>query len=114
MSSMHCNSCIKLDRILKRVSNIKPFINKYNWDRIKYPSKIDDKKTFEKSNPTIALDVLHIKEIDIYPAYISKINLDFEKQIIFVAIPNEKRKVGIILQEKTIRIVQRNTMKTPR
>ena len=25
-----------------RVSSIKPFINKYNWDGMKYPSKIDD------------------------------------------------------------------------
>ena len=25
-----------------RVSNIKPFINKYNWEGINYPSKIDD------------------------------------------------------------------------
>ena len=24
---------------LERVSNIKPFINKYNWKRINYPSK---------------------------------------------------------------------------
>ena len=37
-----------------RVSNIKPFINKYNWKYINYPSKIDDWKTFEKNNPTIA------------------------------------------------------------
>ena len=26
----------------ERVSNIKPFINKYNWKGINYPSKIDD------------------------------------------------------------------------
>ena len=38
----------------ERVSNIKPFINKYNWKRINYPSKIDDWKMFEKSNPNIA------------------------------------------------------------
>ena len=31
----------------ERVSNIKPFINKYNWKGINYPSKIDDCKTFE-------------------------------------------------------------------
>ena len=32
----------------ERVSNIKPFINKYNWKVINYSSKIDDWKTFEK------------------------------------------------------------------
>ena len=31
----------------KRVSNIKPFINKYNWKGIIDPSKIDDWKNFE-------------------------------------------------------------------
>ena len=36
----------------ERVSSIKPFINKYNWKGINYPSNIDDWKTFEKNNPT--------------------------------------------------------------
>ena len=46
----------------KRVSNIKRFINKYNWKRINYPPKIDDWKTFAKNNPIIALNILYIKE----------------------------------------------------
>ena len=50
----------------ERVSNIKAFINKYNWKEINYPSKID--------HWTIALDILHIKEKEIFPAYISKHN----------------------------------------
>ena len=32
----------------ERVSNIKPFINKYNWKGINYSSKLDDWKTNEK------------------------------------------------------------------
>ena len=40
-----------------RVSNIKPFINKYNGKGINYPSKTDHWKTFEKNNPTIALNI---------------------------------------------------------
>ena len=39
----------------ERVSNIKPFENKYNWEGINYSSKIDNWRTFEKNNPTIAL-----------------------------------------------------------
>ena len=54
------------------ISKIKPFINKYNWSGIKYLSKIDSGKTFEKNNPTVALNILYIKEKEIYPAYISK------------------------------------------
>ena len=34
---------------------------------------MDDLKTFEKNNPTIALDVSYIKEKEICPGYISKI-----------------------------------------
>ena len=37
----------------ERVSNIKPFTNKYNWKGKNYRSKIDDWKTFENNNPTI-------------------------------------------------------------
>ena len=32
----------------ERVWSIKTFINKYNWEGINYPSKIDDWKTVEK------------------------------------------------------------------
>ena len=64
----------------ERVSNIKPFINKHNWKEINYSSKIDDWKTFEKNNLTIALSILYIKEKWIFPADISKINSDCEKK----------------------------------
>ena len=56
----------------QRISKIKPFINKYNWNGIKYPSKIDDWKTFEKNNLTIAPSILYIKEKEIHPNHISK------------------------------------------
>ena len=59
---------------LERVSNIKPFINRYNWERIGYPSKTDEWKTFERNNSTIALNILFIKEKEILPASISKLN----------------------------------------
>ena len=69
----------------ERVSNIKTFIN--------YPSKIDDWRTFEKNNPTIALNVLHTLNIlhilHKSPAFISKINSNCEKQIIILRISNE-------------------------
>ena len=57
----------------KRVSNIKPFINKYKWKRINYQSKVDW-KTLEKNNPTVALNTLYIKEKEICPADILKIS----------------------------------------
>ena len=34
------------------------------------------------NNSTIALNVLYVKKINLYPAYISKHNLDHENQVI--------------------------------
>ena len=53
---------------------------------------------FEKNNPTVALNILYIKEKEIFPAYISKINSNCEKQIIILIIRNEEKKDDIILQ----------------
>ena len=44
------------------MSNIKPFINKYNSKGINYPSEIDDWKKFEKYNLASALNLLYAKE----------------------------------------------------
>ena len=75
----------------KRFSNIKLFINKYNWKGINYPLNIDDWKTFEKNYLTIALNILFIKEKEIHPAYISKHKSSCEKQKILLMIPNEDK-----------------------
>ena len=95
MLSICGNCCIILSKIKwnpERVSNIKPFIS--------YPSKIDHWKTFEKSNPKIAINILHIKEKKICPPYSSKINSNCEKQIILLTIPNEEKKVWHYLSLK--------------
>ena len=73
------------------VSNFKSFMNKCNWNGIKYPSEIDHSKRFLKSNSTIALIALYIKEMEICPVHISKINSDCEKQIILLMISNEEK-----------------------
>ena len=58
----------------ERISKIKSFMNKYNWEGISYPSEKNDWKKFEKNNVTIALNVL------IYPFHVSKHNSNREKQ----------------------------------
>ena len=50
----------------QRIAKIKPFINKYNWERINFLSEKDDCKKFEKNNVTIAPNVLYAKNIYIY------------------------------------------------
>ena len=47
----------------ERISNIKPFINQYNWEGIDFPDGIKDWKKFERNNKTIALNILYIPPI---------------------------------------------------
>ena len=61
MLSIRCNSGVnheKIDKHSERITKIKPFINEYNWEGIKFPSEKDDWKKFEKNNRAIALNVL--------------------------------------------------------
>ena len=46
----------------ERITKIKPFINKYNWKGINFPSEKDDWKKIKKNNVTIALNVLYAKK----------------------------------------------------
>ena len=92
MFSICGNCCIKYggtESHPENVSDVKPFINKYKWNGIKYSSKIDYRKTLVINNSTTALNVLYIKDICL--AYISKVNSNCEKQIILSMIPNEEK-----------------------
>ena len=46
----------------EEITKIKPFMNKYKWERINFPSEKDDWKIFEKNNVTIALNVFYAKK----------------------------------------------------
>ena len=57
------------------------YIDSPEWIRTKKTTKnrpkisrTDDWKTFEKNNPTIALNIMYIRKKGTCPAYISKIN----------------------------------------
>ena len=56
----------------QKITKIKPFINKYNWEEINYSSEKDDQKNFQKNNVAIVLNVLYTKKEKMYPAYVSK------------------------------------------
>ena len=48
-----------IDNHPKRISKIKPFINKYIWKDIDFPAMSEDWKKFELNNE-IALNILYI------------------------------------------------------
>ena len=87
------NEEIKKD--LQRITKIKPFINKYNWEGINFPSEKDDWKKFEKNNVTIALNVLYTKKEKLYPSYVSKYNSNHEKQVILLN-DSKWRRTGMV------------------
>ena len=74
----------------ERISNIKPFIDQYNWEGIDFTSGIKDWKKFERNNKTIALNILFIphntKAINL--AYKSKYNRKRENQVVLLMITN--------------------------
>ena len=76
---------------LQKIATIEPFINKYNYEGINFPSEKDDWKKNENHNVTIALNVLHAKKEEIYPAYVSKHNCNREKEAILLMIPNRQK-----------------------
>ena len=60
------------------------FIKKYNWKGIRYPSGKDDWKKFEKNNPTIALNVLYAREMEIGPArFKTQVKKNYSKKKLF-------------------------------
>ena len=76
----------EIKKYLQRITQIKPFMNKYNWERKYFPSEKDDWKKIEKNNVTYIL-------LKIYPAYVSKHNWNREKEDInfFILIPSWER-----------------------
>ena len=76
----------------ERISKLKPFINRYNWEGIDFPAGQKEWIKFEKNNKTIALNVLYIphntKTISI--AYRSEYNNKHKKQVILLMINQGK------------------------
>ena len=65
MLLIRCKSRVKFIRQKndpQRVTEIKPFINKYNWKGINFQPEKDDWKKFEKNNVKIALNLLYAKK----------------------------------------------------
>ena len=75
----------------KRISNIEPFINQYNWEGIDFPPGIKDWN--KRNSKTIALNILCIpsntKTINI--AYKSKYHRKRENQVVLLIITNREQ-----------------------
>ena len=97
----------------QRRAKMKPFINKYDWEGISYPSEKDDqkknlRKNFGKNNVTIPLNVLHAKKKK--KNYIlfmfQKITQIVKKKLILLKILNGET-MALSCSQKTICIIKR-------
>ena len=77
----------------ERISNIKPFIDQYDWKEINVSSNKKNWNEFEKNNKTIALNILYVPHNteEIRHAYKSKCNLNRENQVILLMITDSKK-----------------------
>ena len=99
--------------IPERVSNIKPFINKLNQEKINYLPKIDNWKTFEKNSRKIAFNIFYTKEKEICPIYISKNTSNCEKTNNSINdSKRRKRKMALSCSKKNNCMIKRINIKT--
>ena len=75
------------------MSDIKPFINQYNWKENDFPSYRKDWKKFESNNKSIALNILYVPYNTKYirPAHVSKHNYKHKNQVILLMITDGKK-----------------------
>ena len=82
----------KIKKKPQRVSKIKPFIEKYNWEDIDFPSTSKDWKKIE-SNNEVTLNILYVtyntKKINV--AYKFKNNLTQERQVILLMVSDGQK-----------------------
>ena len=77
----------------ERISKLKPYINKYNWEGIDFPVGPKEWQKFERNNKTIALNILFIspntKTTSV--AHRSEYKTKFRKQVILLTITDGKK-----------------------
>ena len=77
----------------ERISKLKPYINRYNWEGIEFPAGPKDWKKFERNNKANVLNTLFIPHNTktIRVAYRSEYNNMCKKQVILLMITGGKK-----------------------
>ena len=76
----------------ERVSNIRRFVDQYNWEEIDFPAEIKDWKKFEWNNNTIALNILFIPHnTETNLACKSKYNRKCENEVVLLMITGSEK-----------------------
>ena len=80
----------KIKKHLQGISQIKPFIDQYNWKDVDFPSHSKDWKKFGSNNKSIALNILYVPH-NAENAYKSKYNLTRENNVILLMITDGEK-----------------------
>ena len=72
----------------QRISKLKPYNNKYNWEGINFPAGLKEWQKVERNNDTIALNVLYVEQNTKKLSVVcnSKYNNKRKKQVILLII----------------------------
>ena len=95
----------KNQRDPQRKSKIKTFMNKYNWNGIKYPSKIDDWKAFEKNIQQLLLIFYIINKKKYTLLIFQNITQPVKNKYFFYVSEWKKRKMALSCSKKIICII---------
>ena len=81
-----------IGKIPRRISKIKPFISKNNWDGTEFPTGPKDSKNFEQNNKAIAFNILYLSynTKQVCCAYKSKCDNKRKNQVILLMITDCK------------------------
>ena len=97
----------EIKKDLQRITKVKSFINKYNWEGINFLSEKDDWKKIGKNSVTVTINVLYAKkEKNIYPANVSKQNSNQKTGYSFN--DSKRRRMALPCSQKTISVIERN------
>ena len=89
----------EIDSDHQRISKLKPFVDRYNWSGIKFPTPVKQCKKFENQNLDIALNVLFIDgEKEVNQAYISRYNTTRKKVVDLLLIQKRGKKHYVVIK----------------
>ena len=101
----------KIGKHAQRITKIKPFISEFKWEGINFLSERDNWKKYEKNNAATFLNVLYAKKENLSPAYVSKNNSNWEKQVIILIIQNGEGRWHYLATKKSSIIKRKNIKK---
>lgn len=75
----------------ERISKLREFENRYNWQGIEFPTTIKSISKFEKNNPDIAVNVLYVTKKSINNLRRSEYKITRSKQVNLLLIKDGKK-----------------------